>query len=154
MSRSGVVFPYGITLREGGVLDTFPAAEISFFSQTGEQFSLFLLIDSGATISALPASDAPTLGVNKNEGTPMRIAGIDGKTMEGWRHEVKIGIGGTILSIPFVFLENKEAPRILGREGVFDRFCVLLQEAKRRTGVVRNNTKESRVIDRVLDTLA
>ena len=136
------------------MLDTFPAAEISFFSQTGEQFSLFLLIDSGATISALPASDAATLGLNKNEGIPMRIAGIDGRVMEGWRHDVKIGIGETTLRIPFVFLENKETPRILGREGVFDRFYVLFQEAKRRTGVVPNNTKESRGIDRILDTLA
>lgn len=154
MSRSGTVFPYGITLREGGVLDTFPAAEISFFSQTGEQLSLFLVIDSGATISALPASDAPTLGVNKDEGTPIWIAGIDGKAVEGWRHEVNIEIGGTPIRIPFVFLENKEAPRILGREGVFDRFCILFQEAKHRTGVVTNNTKESRAIGRVLDTLA
>lgn len=154
MSRSGVVFPYGITLREGGVLDTFPAAEISFFSRTDERFSLFLLIDSGATISALPASDAPTLGMDKSEGIPMRIAGIDGKVMEGWRHEVKIGIGGILLSIPFVFLENKETPRILGREGVFDRFYILFQEANRRTSVISNNTKESRAIDRVLDILA
>lgn len=153
MSRNGVVFPYGITLREGGVLDTFPAAQISFFSQTGERFLLFLLIDSGATISALPASDAPTLGVKKGDGVLMRIAGIDGRVVEGWRHEVKVGIGETMLRIPFVFLENRETPRILGREGVFERFTVLFEEVKHRSGMVFNNTKHSRLIDRTIDKL-
>lgn len=92
MPRNGVVFPYGITLREGGSLDTFPAAEVFFFSRDNERLSLFLLIDSGATISALPASDAPILGINEKEGIAVQIAGIDGKPINGWRHEIKVEI--------------------------------------------------------------
>ena len=151
MSRNGFVFPYGITLREGGVLDTFPAAEVFLFSQKGDRFSLFLLIDSGAAISALPASDAPTLGIDKNKGIPLHIAGIDGRVVNAWRHEVKIGLGETTLLIPFAFLEYKEAPRILGREGVFDRFNVIFQEARRRSALVANNTKQSQAMEKAVD---
>lgn len=154
MPHSGVVFPYGITLRKDGALDALPVAEISFFSGKGERLSLFLLIDSGAAISVLPASDASMLGISEKQGTPTRIAGIDGKLVKGWKHQVRVEIRGNALSIPIVFLENAQAPRILGREGVFDKFTLVLQEANHRSAVVFHNTKSSRAINKVFDELA
>lgn len=154
MPRSGTVFPYGITLREGGMLDTFPAAEVFFFSREGERLSLFLLIDSGAAISALPASDAPTLGIDEKKGISTRITGIDGKSIDGWRHEVKVEIGEKALRIPIVFLEQKEAPRILGREWVFSQFTLIFQENKNRTGFLLHNTAEVKAIDTIVDSLS
>lgn len=153
MPRNGVVFPYGITLREGGALDTFPVAEVFFFSRENERLSLFLLIDSGATISALPVSDASMLGVEVEEGISIRITGIDGKPVEGWRHEVKVEIAEKALRIPIVFLKNKEAPRILGREGMFDQFTLIFQEHKNRTGFLSPNTTEIKAFDTILDNL-
>ena len=154
MSRNGVVFPYGITFREGGVFDTFPVAEVFFFSRESERLSLFLLIDSGATISALPASDAATLGVDVSGGIPMRIAGIDGKPVEGWRHEIRVEIGGRILRIPIVFLKNKETPRILGREEIFDQFTLIFQENKNRTSFLSHNTPDIKALDTIIDNLS
>lgn len=154
MPRNGVVFPYGITLREGGMLDTFPVAEVFFFSRETERLSLFLLIDSGATISALPASDASILGVTAEEGAPMRIVGIDGKPIEGWRHEIEVEVAGKVLRMPVVFLKNKETPRILGREGMFDQFTLIFQENKNRTGFLSSNTTEIKTLDTILDKLS
>lgn len=151
---SGYVFPYGIRLRQGGAIDTFPAAEITFFSIEGEKLSLLLLIDSGAAISALPSTDAPFLGIDAEKGIPMRIAGIDGKIIKGWKHELPVGVGEESVQLPLVFLENKDAPRVLGREGVFDRFLVVFEESKDRTGLIEGHTKESRTISTFLDRIS
>ena len=88
------------------------------------------------------------------KGVLTMVTGIGSEMIQGWKHELPIMLHQEQLTIPVVFLDNEFAPRILGREGVFDRFCVLFQETNRRTGVISNNTKESRAIDRVLDTIA
>ena len=150
---NGYVFPYGIALREGGVIETFPAAEITFFSRERERLSLFLLIDSGAALSALPVTDAPFLGIEVEKGIPMRIAGIDGKAIHGWRHELSVGIGKEMVELPVVFLENRDAPRVLGRKGVFERFFVIFEESKSRTGLIKGGTRESRKIRELLDRI-
>ena len=65
---NSLVFPYGITLREDGVIETVPVAEVGLKDKRGEWLSLFLIIDSGATISALPKGDALTLGIDVEKG--------------------------------------------------------------------------------------
>ena len=66
------VFPYGVTLRESGSVDIFPVAEVSFLNKDGDLLSLFLLIDSGATISVLPATDAAVFGLNPKNNFPTK----------------------------------------------------------------------------------
>lgn len=150
---NGYVFPYGISLREGGFVDTFPVAEVSFPSKEGDRISLFLLIDSGAAISALPAADAKTLGIDAVNGDVMHIAGIDGRAVKAWRHEIKVGFGKESFDLPLAFLENSDAPRVLGREGVFDKFTLIFEESKSRIGLVMPKTKESLAISQTLDKL-
>lgn len=149
-----VVFPYGVVLREGGTMATFPAAEVQFSTPSGVWLSLLLLVDSGATISALPASDAPTLGLTAHAGTPMSIAGIAGKPTRAWRHELPVRIGTDRFRLPIALLENPLAPRVLGREGVFDRSTVIFEEFAQRSGFVGKNTREAHAIHRTLSQLS
>ena|SRR3989344_1023048 len=150
---NGHVFPYGITLSEGGKITTFPAAEVGFTTREGERITLFLLIDSGATISALPKPDAEVFGVVVEDGTPFPVVGIDGKAIQGWRHEISITLQNEQYNLPLVFLDDQEAPRILGREGVFNRFAVVFEENKQRSALVKSQTEESRAIGKTIDTL-
>src|SRR3989338_1381430 len=102
---NGHVFPYGITLSEGGKITAFPAAEVGFVTKGGERLTLFLLVDSGATISALPKTDAEALGFSAEDGVPVLIAGIEGKAIRGWRHEISITLQNGQYNLPFVFLD-------------------------------------------------
>ena len=147
------LFPYGITLQEGGKVALFPAAEVQFSTKDGDRVSLFLIIDSGATISALPKSDANAFGVEVESGVSTVVAGIEGTPIQGWRHELMIGIGNNTIPIPFLFLDSPDAPRILGREGIFDRFTVVFEEIKRRTGLLSDGMREARNVSTILDTI-
>lgn len=150
MSKS-VVFPHGITLREGGRVDTFPAVEVSFEGKKGDWLSLFLVIDSGAMISALPASDAEVFGVNIHTGSEMKIYGIGQESIIGWRHKAKVRLGGNELFLPVVFLDHYNGPRILGREAIFDKFLILFNESRQRTGFISEGSKEERSINAIID---
>lgn len=145
------VFPYGITLKEGGVIDIFPAAEAKFNTRSGEKTSLFLVIDSGAAISALPRSDADVLGIDVERGTPMKIVGISGISVGGWRHDVDVGLGEDQILIPLVFLDDERAPRVLGRAGIFNRYTIVFEEHKRRSALMNIQTSTSRKITKIID---
>lgn len=150
MSKS-IVYPYGITLREIGIIDVFPAVEVGFLSKESEWLSLFLLVDSGATISALPKSDASALGVDVESGKAAHVSGISGEAIMGWTHEISIKLGENILRVPFVFLDFESAPRVLGRVGVFDKFTIIFEELDRRTGFLNSTNVETKSVSRVLD---
>lgn len=145
------IFPYGITLREGGRVDTFPAVEVSFAEKKGDWLSLFLIIDSGAMISALPATDGEVLGVSLSQGVPMKIYGIGHELISGWRHEIKVRLWENKLLLPTVFLDNYSGPRILGREGIFGKFLILFNESRQRTGFISEGSKEEEDVNAIID---
>lgn len=147
------LFPYGITLREGGNIALFPAAEIALRTKEGEYLSLFLVVDSGATVSALPKSDAPLFGIVAENGIPMIVGGIEGNPIKGWRHVLSIKLEDEDMNIPFVILDTNEAPRVLGREGIFDRYTIVFEESKRRTGLIHAETQEAKQVTEALDLL-
>lgn len=152
------IFPYGITLKENGAIDTIPVAEVGFKDKKGEWLSLFLIVDSGATISALPESDASVFGVNVRKGKQMMISGIGGEKLIGWQHQITARIGKEILKFPLVFLDNDTAPRVLGRAGIFENFLLVFEEKGQRTGFKRtgfigNNQKEAGIIHKILNEI-
>lgn len=145
------VFPYGIALRESGELNIFPAVEAFFSHKNGGMISLFMVIDSGAYISALPKSDAGPFGVHLENGAPMSVSGIDGRVLNGWRHDLQVKIGEEKIMLPVVFLEESSAPRILGRLGVFDKFTIIFEEQKKRSGFLRSGNPVAKRISTILD---
>jgi hypothetical protein len=145
------LFDYGITFYQDGQIRLFPAAHALFQDTTGEWTSLVLLIDSGAPISALPNIDADLLGIELEQGDPLTVGGIGKEPLAGWRHTLRVRLGENELSLPVVFLDDPHAPRVLGREGIFDRFTVVLEEGRRRTGLIAVNVPEERAISDILD---
>lgn len=132
---SGIVFPYAITLSGGGAVAIVPVAALGIKTRSGAWISFSLIIDSGATISALPRTDAELIGVNLARGKPVVIQGVGGTALHGWEHRIFIRCGTSVFRCPFVFLDADKAPRILGRLGVFDRYTVIFEESVRRTGL-------------------
>jgi len=153
MSKS-YVFPYGIALREDAKISISPVAEVGFLNKEGDWLSLFLLIDSGATISALPRSDASVFGIDVEKGTPIIITGIGKESLAGWQHSVKIRFGQEVVSIPIVFLENDSAPRVLGRKGIFGYYTIIFEEKKGRSAFFGVSSREARSISKVIDKIS
>lgn len=152
MSRPAV-FPYGIVLEERGVIDTFPAVEASFKIPGNDRISLFLLLDSGASLSALPRSDAAFLGVDVERGTLMHVSGVSGKPVKGWRHSMSIQLAGERIVLPVVFLDDAEAPRVLGRADVFSKFTIVFEERKNRSGFLEAGSVKAKSVGRLLDQI-
>ena len=147
------ISPYGITMREGGRIDIFPAAEVWFPTKGDEWTSLFLVVDSGAAISALPRSDASVLGIDPEKGKRTLVGGVGKELLHGWQHSIRVQMGGQTMVLPVVFLENDSAPRVLGRAGIFERFTVIFEERKRRTAFLGEGTKERRYVEKTLNAL-
>ena len=146
-----VIFPYAVALREGGKIDVFPAAEIGFTAKNKkESYSFILIVDSGATVSALPQSDAESLGVVAEDGIRMSVKGIGDETISGWRHNLAIRLNGIKFRIPVVFLDKDSVPRVLGREGVFDNFMVMFDEQKHLSAFVPAKAKEAGLMRKIL----
>lgn len=140
------VFPYGIVLKEGGNVDTFPVVEARFKTRKNEEISLFLLLDSGAALSALPRSDAVLFGIAVEDGVSMHIAGVSGKPIQGWRHRMRASFAGEVVDFPVVFLDDPAAPRVLGRADVFLKFSIILEESKQRSVFVKSGSREARAL--------
>lgn len=151
--RNSFVFPYQARLEEDGSVKVFPVARLLAKRRGEVRASLLLIIDSGAVISALPMTDDELFGIRARDGVPMRVSGIGG-TIQGWIHTVKVHLEGMPLSLPVVFLEDGNASRVLGREGIFDRFTVVFEEDKRRSALVDMQSKESRAIGKTIDAIA
>lgn len=139
-------FPYGIRFREDTRVEVFPAVELAVHGKKGKGIAAVFHIDSGATTSALPTIDADALGINLLEGKRTIVRGVSDKGLIGYRHTVTIAFRNTKLKVPVIFAPLSSFPRILGREGVFDRFGIIFDEARQRTGFL-DARKERKAID-------
>ena len=126
------IFPYGIRLREDDKIEVFPAAELSIKGRGTRGIHATFHIDSGATISILPGSDAKALGISLNTGEKLIVRSVSGESLHGYRHSITLLFEVGHIKVPVVFVENTIVPRILGREGLFPHFAIIFDEAKRR----------------------
>lgn len=156
MTSKSLVFAYGIKFGKTGMVETTPIVKVGVRSNNGAWWPLFLTIDSGATISALPSSDAEALDIRLGSGTKLLVSGVGGEEILAWRHNIRLRFAGDRHSfmVPFVFLNNPLAPRVLGREGIFDRFTLIFEEKKRRSGLLSAKSPESKAVSAALDRIA
>lgn len=139
-------FPYGIRFREDARVEVSPAIELSVLGEKGKGIRAVFHIDSGATTSALPITDASALGINLREGRKTVVRGVSDKGLVGYRHEVRIAFHSATIKVPVIFASLASFPRILGREGIFTKFAILFDEVRQRTGFL-DAKKERRAID-------
>lgn len=146
-------FPYGIKMEESGALSVFPAATIILRTIEGEELQVVALIDSGATVSAIPKNVAPLLGIDYKKGKQLRIYGIGNKRVTAWQHDVSIKLGGNIITLPVAFLDDTSLPRILGRAGLFEKFSIIFKEDKQQSAFISNTAKEIDSINTILEKI-
>lgn len=143
------VIPYGIRLGASGKVEAVPIAHVLVRSKARRSLLAIFLIDSGAATSLLSASEAEVLGLDLESGERVMVQGVTGHTLLGYRHTVSLVIEDMSLnSVPVIFADTPDAPAVLGREGVFPRFGILFDEAKRRVGFL--DRREQKVIERIL----
>jgi hypothetical protein len=58
-----------------------------------------------------------------------------------------------VLTIPLLFLNDDDAPRILVRAGVFERFTIIFEETKRRTGFLGTGSQQAQTTQGLLDDI-
>ena len=148
MSRC--IVPYGIRFQEDGRLETFPVVELVLSGTRQKKMRAIFHIDSGATISILPASDATWLGISLKQGKKMLVRGVIGEPSMGLYRLLTIEFNTLTFKLPVIFVAHDSIPRILGREGVFEKFAIIFDEAKRRTAFW-DTQKERLHIDRFFE---
>lgn len=151
--NNGFIFPYGIKLEESGLVQIFPAAEIFFQYKNEGLISLIFLIDSGASISSLPKNDANVFGIDYKKGKKILISGINKEPMIAFKHELKAFFKNEMIKLPVVFIDSDFAPRVLGREGVFNNFTIIFEEKEKRTGFIKNPSSQSEKVKKIIDDL-
>jgi Aspartyl protease len=144
MSRH--IFPYGIRFREDRHIELFPAAELLMKGRRTQGIRAVFHIDSGATVSVLPSSDAKALGLPLRSGKKTVVRGIGGEPLIGYQHMIAVHLDEEKIKMPVVFVDHDRLPRILGRDGVFGRFAVMFDEARRRVSFI-DAEKERTMID-------
>lgn len=151
--NNGFVLPYGIKLEENGLIQIFPAAEIFFQYKNEGLISLIFLIDSGASISALPKSDASVFGIDYKKGKKILISGINKEPITAFKHELNAVFKNEKIKLPIVFINNDSAPRVLGREGMFNNFTIIFEEKEKRTGFIKNPSLQSEKVKKIINDL-
>lgn len=147
---SRFIFPYGVRFQENGRIETFPAADIIVLGRNKKGLRAIFHIDSGATTSVLPGSDAEALEINIEAGIKTVIRGVSGEPITGYKHIIIIQFDNHKIKIPAIFTENNLIPRILGREGFFNYFGVLFHENKNRV-VFLDERKERKIINSLFE---
>ncbi len=93
-------------------------------------FRFFL--DPGADVSMLPPSAAAFVGLRCDGAATMKVTGIEGGSVEAAVSELRLRIGSLDIAIPCLVSPIEDTPYLLGRAGIFDRFNVLFDNARRR----------------------
>ena len=144
-----IVFPYGIRFQEDSRMAVFPAAEAHIQgSRSSETLYGVFLIDSGATVSVLPAGDAELLGIRLAKGKRTVVRGLGATDFLGYRHMITCTFEHAVIRLPVVFIDHPATLRILGREGLFEKYLIVFDELKHRTFFL--NPKERTHIDKLV----
>lgn len=144
------VFPYGFQLKWSGKIVIFPTVNVSFWIKRERGFFSLLLVDSGAETTLLTKNDAKTLGIEIEKGKEIIIRGITIGLLRVFRHEVMVKIGEERMKIPVLFSTSDESPRVLGREGIFDKFFILFDEKQKQTIFILRNDDAQRQMEAIL----
>lgn len=88
------------------------------------------LLDSGAHVSIFPAEIGEIIGLKIKNDKKQPIYGIGGQSIETYRHEVIIEIGGWPFDAIACFTYDKISFPVLGREGFFNLFEIKIDYSK------------------------
>ena len=84
------------------------------------------LLDTGADYNVFHSDIATYLGINLTKGSLIKISGIGGETIKGYKHSLEIKLGKNLITTKIVFSKQipSNAIAVLGNQGFFDQFRV------------------------------
>jgi hypothetical protein len=93
----------------------------------------YMLIDSGADISIIPLATGEYLGFRRINGEPELDIYRGGRQVPCLIRQVGMTIGEFSFTAPVAWSQVFDAPRILGRYGVFQHFYIEFREYELKT---------------------
>jgi hypothetical protein len=116
--------------RERGIFGEIyrPIAEIELQKADGRWAEFHPYIDSGADITLIPYSMGLYLGFKSPEGKIEELRGVRGVALPVEIRKVKMKIGDMELEPRVAWALIEEAPPLLGRLDIFDKFNITFKE--------------------------
>ncbi|MCD6275723.1 MAG: hypothetical protein J7J42_03160 [Thermoplasmata archaeon] len=105
-----------------------PVAEVYIRAKSGEWIEFHPFIDSGADITLIPYSFGLMLGLTKDVGEIRELKGVRGIGVPVIITKIPMRIGDIELEPWVAWALIEEAPPLLGRLGIFDRFKITFME--------------------------
>ena len=119
------IFPY----QGNSAGDLFPVIDL-FVSKNDRTARIFVLVDSGATVSIFREDVAEQIGITIENGKEIYLGGVGGR-IKGYIHKIKVEVAGKRFLCPVVFShEYLVSFNLLGREEFFKRFKIIFEEKK------------------------
>ncbi len=109
-----------------------PVADVLIKSERGEWIEFHPFIDSGADITLLPYSFGLMLGFKKEIGELHELKGVRGIGVPVIVKRVKMKIGNIELEPRVAWVLIEEAPPLLGRLDIFDKFNITFREKEEK----------------------
>ena len=97
------------------------------------------IVDTGATATILPAFIASKLGFDLDVLSEIEMAGVEGTGVKSWRAKVAMRINGKEFNTRCFFVDNSNAPFLLGRADVLDKIFTLKVDSKNKEVVLIEN---------------
>jgi len=120
-----------------------PWVRIHLLSQDGPWKLFGLYADAGADFTLLRQGDCEALGYDLKAGEPRFMGGVCSGLTRVFIHELPLRLGTEVIPCPVAFAEKAAVPRLLGRQGVFQRFKVCYDDVGRVTEfIVREGAPE------------
>ena len=131
MSATSFEFPYRFQKFDGKKL-AYPEIAVQLFTFVGKQTHYFIF-DSGADITTMPDYMIDVLQVPKKKLIKSRSFGISGEPISSREATIPVRIRAIAFDLPVTFIPNKDIPLLLGKEGIFDRFNIILDNNAEKT---------------------
>ena len=105
-----------------------PIADVNLQTRKGRWIKYEAFIDSGADITIIPYSVGKYMGFEMKEENLVQFQGVAGKNVPTILTKVKMRIGSVELEPRVAWALIEEAPPLLGRLDIFDRFNITFKE--------------------------
>ena len=105
-----------------------PVADIRLQTRKGKWIKYEAFIDSGADITIIPYSVGKYIGFEMKEENLVQFQGVAGKNIPTILTKVRMRIGDVELEPRVAWALIEEAPPLLGRLDIFDRFNITFKE--------------------------
>lgn len=124
-------FPYRLRKSDHTTL-AYPEVNLELKTSFGKLTYQFIF-DSGADMTTIPEYMMHVLGISKDNAIQTRSYGISEEAIPSWEATIPVKLGTISFDLPITFIPNKDVPFLLGKEGIFSRFNILLDNDNQKT---------------------